>query len=307
VRVFVGSYPTAPPGSPELVPLAAELADEPLVAGFEVPWVGSERTGAAVRAAARIQPSWEFALTAIPWTMSTLGETPTVGLASPDDDGRALAVAEHTAMLEVARGVDDHLGRRVVVAVQVHSAPRGGTSDALARSLEQLEAVAGDTPILLEHADAPVPGRLAAKGFLSLEAEAAVLADRGPRFGIALNWARSAIELRDPDRVVEHVTAARATGRLRLLVFSGVSDRVTAYGPAWADAHLPVEGPHEPHSMLTERLAHAAIAAAGPDVLFGVKLAHRERDGGVPSTTDTVRMLRSAVAVVAGAGREGYR
>jgi len=90
-------------------------------------------------------------------------------------------------------------------------------------------------------------------------------------------------------------------------VFSGVSDRVTAYGPAWADAHLPLGGPRAPDSLLTERLAHAAIAEAGPDVLLGVKLAHRGGGGAVPSTTDTVSMLRSAVAVVAGTGVEGYR
>src|SRR5665647_3065791 len=74
--------------------------------------------------------------------------------------------------------IADEQGRPAVAAMQLHSAPggTGASSEALARSLEEVVTwdLAG-ADVLIEHCDALVPGRTAAKGYLSLADELAAV------------------------------------------------------------------------------------------------------------------------------------
>ena len=96
----------------------------------------------------------------------------------------------------------DAEGRPAVVTMQLYSAPggTGASPEALARSLEEVGTwdFAG-ADVLIEHSDALVPGRTAAKGYLSLADEltdelTAVDAVRSDLVGVSGNWGRPVIE-----------------------------------------------------------------------------------------------------------------
>jgi Domain of unknown function (DUF4862) len=208
-------------------------------------------------------------------------------------------------MVDVAGVVHDVVGREAVVGIHLHSAPRRGSPEALERSLGELCASSRMPPALvLEHVDAERPDGTAAKGFLTLAAEIAVIQGAGLPVSVGVNWARSAIELRDPDRVTEHIRYARESGLLGSLFFSGVSDRATSYGGAWSDAHLPIAGSigvgGEPASLLTPERVQAALAVAGQVPIVGVKFAYRKPDGDRPSTAASGLMLHRAARIVSG-------
>jgi hypothetical protein len=66
------------------------------------------------------------------------------------------------------------------------------------------------------------------------------------------------IELRDPERVIEHVVAAAKSGLLKGITYSGTAGVDNVYGAAWADSHLPfqsdvADGYAEPASGMTTR------------------------------------------------------
>ena len=294
--VIVGAYPMLFGAAPaDEARLYAGLSERPDVAGLELPWLG---TGAIHPAgeewlAATLPDHWTVVMTAIPSTMGALSSDPSQGLASPSPEGRAAAVAEITRLAAAVRALNNRAGRQVVTAVEVHSAPSGGTPEALRASLEELLALDLDgARLLLEHCDALVPGQAPAKGFLALEQELAAL--EGLPVGLLLNWGRSALELRDPDRVVEHVRLAGS--RLEGLMFSGVTAVDGVYGAPWRDSHAPF-APLETDSLLTGARAAAALEAAGPLDLVGVKLSWK-RSGSID---DSIAALLDAVSIVASA------
>jgi len=144
-----------------------------------------------------------------------------------------------------------------------------------------------------------------AKGFLPLGDEIAAIRSSGAPVGVALNWGRSAIELRSSARVHEHLREARDAGLLRALMFSGVAGRPSAYGDAWADAHLPFASEPgatdhaayaEPASILTVGLARSAVAEAGELLYSGIKFAWRPVEASVD---ERVAMIRRNVALLA--------
>jgi hypothetical protein len=175
----------------------------------------------------------------------------------------------------------------------VHSAPSAGSPDSLRKSLDELLALDWDgARLLLEHCDALVPEHPPAKGFLSLEQELAVLSELP--IGLMINWGRSALELRDPDRVVEHILLAG--DQLEGLMFSGVTPVDGIYGKPWGDSHAPF-APLEPDSLLTASRAQAAVEAAGPLDLVGAKLSWKRS----ASTDERVAALVDAVSIVTAA------
>jgi hypothetical protein len=97
----------------------------------------------------------------------------------------------------------------------------------------------------------------------------------GLPIGIMINWGRSAIELRDPDRVVDHVRQAREAGVLEGIEFSGVDSRPSLYGDAWADQHPPFrpDGDRVGHdgSLLTAERARTCLDEAGEVDFVAVK------------------------------------
>lgn len=290
MTAIAGVYPVVSRASlDDEAELWAALAAEPLIAGIELPYSDGLHRAGPEWVAAHLPAHWTVVITAIPGTMSALQADPVRGLASADPGGRQRALADVAAIAAAGGELNALLGRGAVSAVELHSAPRGGTADALRDSLERALALDWQgAAIALEHCDAAVAGHEPAKGFLPLEAELRAL--DGLPMGVVINWARSAIELRDADRVTEHLTLARDAGRLAGLMLSGVAPVATEYGESWADAHLP----HIPASLLTPERAAAAVAAAGEVAIRGAKVSWKGEAttaARVAAVLDTVRML----------------
>lgn len=261
------------------------LADDDRIAGLELPWLGRLHPHDEDWLVAHFPERFTGIITSIPGLMSRIAGDPDHGLASTHEPGRRAAVAEARRIGEAARRWNDREGRRVISAVELHAGPRADRADehALARSLDELARADWDgAEIVIEHCDAAVAGQRWEKGFLGLDAELRALADAPAFWGVSLNWGRSAIELRDGDRVVEHIAKARESGRLRGLMFSGAAAEPSAFGEAWTDAHLPVQrsmsAPHgEPTSLLTEEAVGAALDAARSWSWRGVKVGCADR------------------------------
>lgn len=280
----VGAYPLLPKG-PDATPadraaayrrLVRAAAQAPAFSGLEVPFAGALDID---ELAPLLDDRYDAVVTCIPGVVARLATDPAFGLASADDDGRRRAVDFTRQAHDDARRLEDALGRPAVRAVLVHSSCAAGTGSAaaFARSLEQLAGWDwSGTDLLVEHCDAAVPGARPAKGFLPLSAELDALdavgaADgrSGAGLGVLVNWGRSAIEGRDPERVVDHLVEARRRGLLRGLMFSGCAATDASRGGAWADVHLP-PAPVDQHSLLTTVAARLAVEAAGGAAGLGI-------------------------------------
>lgn len=273
------------------------LAADSRVGALELPWLGRLHPHDDAWLCGHLPARFRAVLTDIPHVMGRLASDPGYGLASSDADGRARALDQAARLRDDVHRLNDTTGRAAVAFVELHSSPRQTASvDAFVRSLEAVQAWDWDGAlVVIEHCDAAVPEQAAQKGFLSLEDELQAL--HGTPFGMSLNWGRSAIELRDADRVVEHVARVQAAGRLSGLIFSGASDRTGHLGAAWTDAHHPLrqDDRHpwgDPTSLLTEERMRAAVAAAGPQAWLGVKLGWAHASGSV---ADRSAMLHAAI------------
>ncbi len=263
-----------------------------------------------------VRPEWDLLVTCIPTVMGRLASTPGYGLASSDEAGRALALADVGRARDLALLLADTHGRRRVVGIQVHTAPGpvGGSRDALARSLEQLLAwdLAG-AELMIEHCDALVPCQVAAKGFLTLEDEIAAVHATGAgadRLGLSINWGRSAIEGRSARTAVGQVRAAAEAGLLRAVVLSGAAATSTPWGPAWGDAHIPPRGDDAALEASTESLLGAdqiaeTLLAAGDTPRRAVKVSVRPREADVPTRLALTRATLEAVCSAAPSPRIG--
>lgn len=302
VDVVLGAYAASPSlegwDADRELDYLEQVTAIPGVSGLELPWTGALHGHDPEWLLANLPTGLRCVVTAIPGTVAALAADPTVGLASTDEGGRAEALRLAARLREdVARLVG--AGRDATVkVVELHSAPRGdrGSVEAFRRSLDE---VAGwdwsGAQLVIEHCDAFVEGQPPAKGYLSLAGE--IEAAREAGVGIGLNWGRSAIELRDPDRVVEHVALARDSGLLRGVIVSGAADRDGPLGGAWADAHHPFSDAAVswgyPGSLLTPERMRTVLAAAGDLDYVGFKLGWGRP--GAP-VADRVAMLREAVA-----------
>ncbi len=117
---------------------------------------------------------------------------------------------------------------------------------AFCRSLGEISAFDWDgAAVLVEHCDAQVPRQRPANGLLTLGREIDVISElAGSPIGLSLNWGRSLLELRDPDRVAEGpgpmtpgavpVLRADLTGAQR----SASRLFATSASPCWSPAGL---------------------------------------------------------------------
>lgn len=248
-------------------------------AGLETPFTGSLHPRDEGWLIGRVRPEWSLVLTILPGEMLRLAGDKVFGLASADKDGRARALDfAESARSAVAR-LNGALGRKAVVAVQVHSAPRldgSGAKSSLERFAESLSDLRardwGGARLLVEHCDAAVPGREADKGFLRIEDEvAAVKLSKGPTpIAVSVNWGRSAVETRSARGPLEHVARAVQSDLLGAVFFSGTAPAHPEYG-AWRDSHVPFST-SVPESILTPEAARECLRAAGPVPLVGLKL-----------------------------------
>lgn len=212
-------------------------------------------------------------VTMVGHNMTRVAESPNFGLASPDEDGRRRAIDDHRVALDEIAALKRTT--QPVRAVEVHSAPtKTASKQAYLESLRELASWDWEgTQIWLEHCDAFVAGQTPAKGYLPLADEIAVLNELGDdRFGLVINWARSAIEGRSAQTALDHVRQAATSGWLRHVGIAGTAAEASDYGVAWADAHVPIAGTGAaPDSaILTKEAVRDALAAAG-EVTVGLK------------------------------------
>lgn len=302
---LVGAYASAPTAEPARTYLE-QVARLPGFGGFEVPCAGD--VGEAETLASAVAGSSDLVLTTIGPTVARNAADPWFGLASPAPEGRRAAVELVCGVAAVARRLNDRAGRRAVTAVELHSAPsRHGRADSLSASLEEVAAQDWDGALLtVEHCDAATDAHPAQKGYLTLAEEIEVVRHAPGGFAVTINWGRSAIDGRSAAAAADQIAQAREAGVLGGLMFSGVADVPSAYGPAWSDAHLPPSTggdpdfadlrATEPRSLLGPRELAQALSAAGDRQRFtGLKIAVRPT--GLPVSdrlayvADGLRML----------------
>ena len=302
--VLLSAYPLSPAHArwdPALeAALLPELCALPGVTGLEVPWMGAVHPHDPSWLLAHV-PAVPLAFTALPFVMRRLGEDSAYGLASPQAEGRAAAVADLRRVADdVARLTAESAAS--VAVVMLHTAPRGnGDGDALSRSLEEVAAFDwSGARLVIEHCDAAVPGQAPEKGFLPLAAEIAAIRSADAPVGLWLNWGRSVIELRDADAVTAQIADAAASGLLTGLAFSGAAPVESPYGPAWVDAHLPIAETHPASaSLLDAAHVRTGLRASGDVPWLGLKVARRPEDRTV---AEIVRTAERNLAVVRDAG-----
>ena len=195
------------------------------------------------------------------------------GLASPDDDGRAQALAYTRSLLEAVDRLHEAAGEQLVTRVELHSAPHHqATPEAFHASLSELseDFASRGLGMIVEHCDAEGGVGPSEKAFLTLAQE--IDACRDTAALITVNWGRSVIETHDPSTPESHVRELVETGLLGGVMISGAGPEETQWAWAWADAHLPL-AEHEPTSWLTpERVAATMRAADGAQVYEGLKI-----------------------------------
>lgn len=225
---------------------------------------------------ANIAPHWDYVLTCIPGTMNALALNPHFGIASDDAQGRASALAFMQQACDAVGKLNRQLGRQAVTAVLAHTAPaRTHASSSRSALMASLQTMVGwdwqGASIVIEHCDAYTDSHLPSKGFLALEDELAVLSeinqDLASPIGIVINWGRSVFEVRQLGGALAHIRAAQQCGVLHGIIFSGISDKETAYG-AWRDSHMPpMQGDlvayGAQHSWMTEAAMHECLAVSG--------------------------------------------
>ena len=123
VPFVVGAYPMLPPDDEDrsgAAALYAALADLGWVDGIELPFreaLDAPEPWLAEQLAGRFD---QCVITAIPGTMGRAGADPVFGLASPDDDGRAQALAYTRSLLEAVDRLHEAAGERLVTRVELH-------------------------------------------------------------------------------------------------------------------------------------------------------------------------------------------
>jgi hypothetical protein len=279
---IVGAY-TCAPSIHALDPLAENafwdaLVQEKGVAGIEQPCLQTLHPMGDDYLLDRFPDHWQLVLTAVMGTMQARSKNGAFGLASSDPEGRKQAIALLRTIHDKVHLANDRLGRRVVSALEIHSAPVKGVPSSreaapfFARSLEEICSWDWECPLLIEHCDS-LQGIDPRKGFLELEDELQLAREHGVK--LVINWARSVIEGQDVTRPLEHLQRCREAGLLGGLMFSGTAIE-GPYGN-WGDWHAPFApfaGSRAAlaESLLTVDLAAQSLKAAGPTDVLGFKL-----------------------------------
>lgn len=265
------------------------------IQGLELPFFGTLHRHDSQWLLENLHPTWDYVITCIPGTMETLKLSPSFGLASDSESGRAEAIHFAEKARQAVLQIHSHLGRKAVKAVEIHSAPSQGKSgvqssyQSFARSLSELRSWDWDgATLLVEHCDRFVKGQDPAKGFLSIEEEIfAILESQSGRtkIGILLNWGRSVIEARHPQGIIEHLEKTQKAGILEGLIFSGCTLQDPLYG-SFADTHAPFGGAKldlEPKSLMTQERVREALQLfqRTNHSILGLKIQPLPKDLGV--------------------------
>ena len=280
MKYFVGAYAASPNQTQwdAVVETAFYQALQrlPNVKGLEHPFLGSLHPHDDAWFLANIDPNWHYVFTCIPGIMTALGQNPQFGLASTDETGRQAALRFMQRACEAIAKLNHHLGRQVVDAIQIQTAPARNKADSSVQALEQslrtmLQWDWQGSRIVIEHCDALMPEHEPSKGFLTLQDELALLTRLNEtlpsqqQLGMVINWGRSVFETRQVDGARQHILPAQDAGLLSGVMFSGVSDKDSEYG-AWRDSHQPPQSSEqvkhgEPGSWMSEQAIHQCLAA----------------------------------------------
>lgn len=287
-HLVVGAYAALPAERADQERFYEELAGRGLANALEIPFVDTLHADLAWFTSQVQGRFTRSVVTAIPGTMQRVWRDAAFGLASPDEEGRARAVAWLTEIRRAAEELNERTGEQSIAWLHIHSAPSViADGEAFARSLTELSEAQGfTTELVVEHCDAHSPDIQGEKRFLSLAAEL----DAAPGFGFAVNWGRSALEAHDPERPRQHVSTLAAQGRLRGLMFSGAGAVANQWGAAWADLHLPLSS-DEPSSLMTPQRVAECLAAAGDPSYVGAKVQ-------VPADADVPTRLGIIASVI---------
>lgn len=300
MTIVLGAYPASPaPGSADFAEYHRLLTGLPQVSGLELPTHHLADPGARATLAEICPPTWRHVVTSFPETMLAMAADPLVGLASTDEAGRGRAVE---AARRLAEQIADFVtaGGGTVGRVLLHAAPRGGSAEAMDRSLAELAGVDWSSARLaIEHCDAAVQDHPAEKGFLALDEELAVLADH-PEVGMVINWGRSALEGRSADTPLAHLRAVARAGKLDGLFLSGAAAVDNPFGAAWTDGHLP-PATMEPASLLDAAEMARCLAELPADTLLGLKI-RVSGDTDAIDVAERVRRFDRALDLVMQAG-----
>ena len=306
-RYVIGAYPSSP-AHRNWDPAVEEeffslLAGDSRVGSLELPWTGALHPHDTDWLHTNFPKNLSAVITTIPFVMGQVGKDPQYGIASPNEMGRAKAIAHLKEVFSAVTDFHTKTGRNVVSVVEIHSAPRQiGKASQLAKSLQEISSWDWQgVKLALEHCDAFVVGQTPEKGFVSLQEEIDAIQTSGIDIGIFINWGRSAIEFRDANRVIEHIERAKSANLLYGLIFSGASDCEGQFGYPWIDAHLPfkksIEHPFgDPNSLLTENLAKEALSVAGDLQWLGFKMGWPHEVPG--SLEERYQMLSDAMDVL---------
>jgi hypothetical protein len=306
---FLGAYATSPcvSGWDEAAETAYydALKALPGLRGLEYPFTGRLHPHDDDWLLRNLDPAWDIVLTLLPGSMDRLAADPQFGLASDNASGRAAAVVFVAEARAVVARLNDAAGRQRVVAVELNSGPRRGvagvSSSAAALTASLVEITAWDwqgARLVVEHCDAWRPDLPPTKGFLDAEDEIAAVcaanAASGAAIGVAINWGRSVLEARDPQRALQHIAAAKQAGVLVGLMFSGCSGEDTPWG-VWQDTHMP-HADAAVGSLMTAEAIAASLRAAGDGLTYvGGKLTARPDDAGLDRRVGLNRDLLAAL------------
>ncbi|MEJ6004097.1 DUF4862 family protein [Paucibacter sp. AS339] len=312
MQYFVGAYAASPNTSAWEPDLEARyyqrLMDLPNVKGLEHPFTGRLHPHDDNWFIQNIDKQWRFVFTCIPGVMAALSRNPHFGIASDNAQGREEALLFLRKACEAISTLNAACGKRVVDAIQIHTAPNRAVAASSVGALKESLAtlVQWDwqgARVVIEHCDAYLPNQLPSKGFLSLNEEIETVLDINARFGcnlgVVINWGRSVIEARDPRGALQHLRLAKEKGVLAGLMFSGASGADTPYG-SWSDSHMPPakklsDGVGADGSLMTEAAMHECLRLADYKSLpiLGLKIGIRPPDA---SLDDRVAYIRSALA-----------
>jgi hypothetical protein len=317
MRYMIGAYATAPSLGLGDMSLERKFYEQliqsiPDIQGFEIPFWGKDihKFGADFLFG-YIQPDWDHVLTCIPGSVKGVEKNPNFGLASNDTSGRLDALRMHERACQMVRKINTHFSRSSVLAVHIATAPSvpvDGVSSSVDSLLLSLNEILSwdwmGARIVIEHCDSYVGDHPFEKGFMSLDDEILALKSLPDDFkvGLAINWARSAIEGRGFLTLIDHIKLARENNLLSGLIFSGVSGKDDSYG-VWKDSHMPFEKSFDikyfqEGSLLTNSNIKKTFEALDLQRLdyIGVKLLSMPIDGS--SIERRVGVNRDAITVL---------
>jgi len=317
MKYIIGAYATAPSLCHNDEALENDFyvklkRDIPEIRGLEVPYWGKgiHQFGSEYLLNI-IEPHWDNVLSCIPGTMGELVKNPKFGLASDDKDGRLAAIFMQKRVNKILHTMNDKYSRKSIISVQMVSAPSfpvegvSSSIDSLKSSMDEILSWDwGGARLVIEHCDASIPNQSFDKGFFRLEEEIDMLLSLQSehKLGVTINWARSAIEGRSPDKPIEHLKLASQHNLLSGLIFSGVSENDDRYGQ-WNDTHMPFAQSYdvehyEENSLLNQQNMTKALNEVDLDKLdyLGIKILSMPMDSS--SLERRVGLNRDAISIL---------